>query len=480
LIALAILGVAALLLAYVYGWGSRRGGVFGAAACVLVLATLWRPHWFTIIAAETGAAVLQLNGSRDLLIIPFALALLLVWIAPRLDLAWRMLWIWFGALLLLMAFLVGAPRTHVYVFHTPWALLAGGVVAHGLLRLCDFRWIPTSLGRRALAITTAGAAAIVFGFYAHWYFVQYQVEALRTWEEHRLAGYWTPFGRPTTDGLYGFPLANGWKVAGALYAQGILKGDYDTNQRDDLIPGWYTRQQRRCGATASWYFAVDTLEFWSTYRQPGDNALRELGYERWGMVEVNGAPRMAIYRQGKTGNNIESNVQTFRLDDFETRFDALTAIPLPLEFPVVEPEIVHPLHINLDNQIWLEGYQLHVQEPLRPGDTFDLVLYWRAQRAGLPSYKVFNQSFYGEGVMVAQQDSVPVCGRRPTNTWYPGELIEDAYTIPIALDAPAGAYPLYVGIYSEGDFRRLPVLDAAGNQTDDKIHIADLEIVDQQ
>jgi hypothetical protein len=81
--------------------------------------------------------------------------------------------------------------------------------------------------------------------------------------------------------------------------------------------------------------------------------------------------------------------------------------------------------------------------------------------------------------MVAQQDGAPVCGRRPTNTWYPGELIEDAYKIPIALDAPAGVYPLYVGMYSEEDLMRLPVLNTEGSSTDDKIQVTDLEIIEQ-
>jgi hypothetical protein len=56
-------------------------------------------------------------------------------------------------------------------------------------------------------------------------------------------------------------------------------------------------------------------------------------------------------------------------------------------------------------------------------------------------------------------------------------LIEDAYTIPVAPDAPSGVYPLYVGMYTERDFVRLPVLDETGQQTDDKIHVTNLEVM---
>ena len=143
---------------------------------------------------------------------------------------------------------------------------------------------------------------------------------------------------------------------------------------------------------------------------------------------------------------------------------------------MVEDKIKHPLHINFANQIWLEGYDLTYQPPLKPGDTFRLALYWRAQRPLAKSYKVFNQSFYGNGTMVAQKDGYPLCDRFLTSDWYPGELITDIYDIPVATDAPNGVYPLYTGLYFEETQERLSVLDAANNPADNQAHVTDLPI----
>jgi hypothetical protein len=429
----------------------------GATFLLLVLITGWRADWLKL-------------GNRDWLVAPFGLMFVLIWIAPRLKIEARLLWLWLGAPLLLALFFTAYPRTHVYVFLTPWALLAGGVVAQA------WGWAQQRLGQSPAMLVGAVAvcgATVIFGGYGYWYFVYNQAEVLRTWETNHPSAYWTPFGRPTTDGLYGFPLANGWKVIGALYAQGVLQGDYETNQRDDLIPGWYTRQQHRCASTAAWYFAIDNLEFWSSHRQPSEDSLREQGYTRWGVVEVNGAPRMTIYQRG---GDASTGPQTFPLTDYEPIFDALAQPGLALRDPVVEPRIEHPLHVNFGNQIWLEGYQIEYNEPLNPGDTFRLTLYWRAQQAGLAPYKVFNQSYYGNGVMVAQKDGYSVCDRRPTSLWLPGELVVDVYDIPVAADAPAGVYPLYTGLYREENFERLPVLDATGNPVDNQVQVADLNI----
>ena len=91
--------------------------------------------------------------------------------------------------------------------------------------------------------------------------------------------------------------------------------------------------------------------------------------------------------------------------------DAAADAYLPLSYPVVEPDITMPMHVNLGNKIWLEGYDLQYDTPIEPGDVLTLTLYWRAQQSIDESYKVFNQSYYGDGKMVAQQDGYPVCGR---------------------------------------------------------------------
>ncbi|MEZ4731037.1 MAG: hypothetical protein R3E79_28285 [Caldilineaceae bacterium] len=147
-----------------------------------------------------------------------------------------------------------------------------------------------------------------------------------------------------------------------------------------------------------------------------------------------------------------------------------------MTYPEVKQPIANPLHINLDNQIWLEGYAIDYPQPLRPDDIIHLTLYWRAQQIITASYKVFNQSYYGNGTMIAQQDGYPVCETRETWRWDPGELITDEYEIAVKADAPDGLYPLYTGMYLEESFDRLRVLDEAGNVIGDQIHLTDIRV----
>ena len=138
---------------------------------------------------------------------------------------------------------------------------------------------------------------VVFGLYVTWYFAYTQVEALKTWPAHTPPGYWTPSYTKQVDSLYGFPMANGWKVVGALYADGAIQGDYETNERYLWIPHWYTLGQHRCGSTAEWYFAIDNLEPWTLPSAELEDLLKEQGYVQWGQVMVNQSPRMMIYHQ---------------------------------------------------------------------------------------------------------------------------------------------------------------------------------------
>ena len=452
--------VLALLTAYWRGWPRRSAMLFSAGLLLLLALTIWRTDWLTVDAT-------------DYLALPFALALILIWLAPRLRLEERLLWLWFGATLLLAIFFTATPRTHIYIFFTPWALLAGMLLAQSWQALR--RWVGSPL-----ALAVGGAAALliglVLGIYAYWYFVETKVEVLRTWATNRPAAYWSPYDAREVDSIYGFPLANGWKVIGVLYAQGVLQGDYETNQRYVWIPDWYTRNQHRCAATAQWYFAVDGLEPWAEDSAAIEDRILSQGFRPWGVVQVNDAPRLKIYRQGSEEGSDPSEVQVFQLNDYGAQFDAMARPDLKLGYPVIENHVEYPLHVNFNNQIWLEGYDITYNEPLQPGDTFRLTLYWRAQQLIDKDYKVFNQAYDSTNRKAAQKDGYSVCDREPTTTWSPGKLITDMYDIPVAADAPNGMYPLYTGLYLEETQARLPVLDATGNAIDNHVHITDIRV----
>lgn len=439
-------------------WPGRVGAVISMFVVLLPLLPLLRPELFVF-------------GGRDWAVLPFALALMLPWFLPRVPWAERMVWLWFGALFLLALFFTLKPRTHVYIFFTPWALLVGWTLTRGWLALAD---------RTSTQLATAIGAAValgwsfIFGNYTYWYFVHNEVEILRTWDENRPAGYWTPYEQPDKQALFGFPSRNGWKVIGALYAQGEIAGRYETNELEAWGPAWYTRGQSHCKWEADWYFQTEgNLEPFYDFQRVAMEDFLSKGFEPWGVVQVNGERKMTIHQRTETP---PSEVRTFELAEYEERFDALASADLPLTYPVINPVIAHPRHDNLADLFWLEGYTIEHPQPLQPGDVITLSLFWRGQQATDETHKVFIQSFYGNGTMVAQRDDYPVCGTRDTWQWDPGELITDVHQVQVEPDAPDGLYPLYVGMYLEQTGSRLDVLGETGTVTGDWVHLTDIRI----
>ncbi|MDP2663272.1 MAG: glycosyltransferase family 39 protein [Dehalococcoidia bacterium] len=99
-----------------------------------------------------------------------------------------------------------------------------------------------------------------------------------------------------------------------------------------------------------------------------------------------------------------------------------------------------------------------------PGRPMNVSLYWRGLEEMKTSYTVSVQLLDSEGRLVAQEDTLPARGQRPTTGWLPGEVISDLHHIDVPL-APPGNYTLIASMYdavsghrletSEGDSVRL-------------------------
>ncbi len=68
---------------------------------------------------------------------------------------------------------------------------------------------------------------------------------------------------------------------------------------------------------------------------------------------------------------------------------------------------------------------------------------------------------------MAQLDSAPVRGFRPTESWREGEVIEDEYAIPVGAGVPPGNYRLMVGLYNPDTWER-PLTKVAGQVVPDR------------
>jgi hypothetical protein len=125
------------------------------------------------------------------------------------------------------------------------------------------------------------------------------------------------------------------------------------------------------------------------------------------------------------------------------------------------PPIPHPVGLRLGEWATLLGHG-PLPAALRPGETFSLVLYWRADGLIPRSYTVFVHLVGPDGRIYAQQDAVPGGWTRPTTGWFPGEFLRDEYRLTVDPSAPPGTYILRVGWYDPATGQRVPVLDETG------------------
>ena len=92
---------------------------------------------------------------------------------------------------------------------------------------------------------------------------------------------------------------------------------------------------------------------------------------------------------------------------------------------------------------------------LSPGALLGLNIYWKGLREMQTSYTVFVQLLNDHGRLVAQHDSPPAEGQRPTTGWLTGEVVADRHALRIPDGLPPGRYVLIAGMYDAPSGRRL-------------------------
>ena len=447
---------------YVRTLGRSAGLLGGGMLAVLVLFLFARPEWA--------------RPDRDAAWFFFALAFVPLWVLPGLRAEKRLLWLWFGSLLLLALFFIARPASHVYTFVIPWALVVGAAL-HGFVA-----WARAQGSPRALGWAGAGAALLllaIFAFYPWRLFTDAPRETLRTWAENRPRAYWFPFDRPPDQAIFGFPLRNGWKAVGAAYATALLDGQFESNAKPE-IADWYTRALPACPQPDRYWFLADTVE-------SGDDEqiarlaeeIQGQGYTLAGRVAAGGAERLSIFsRDGEPGQSIDLPP----LEEAEPVFDrTLSGLPLlGRRGRVLDPEIDHALDLRLGDGVRLIGYNMD-RNAAAPGETTTVTLFWEALKPLPLSYTVFLHAVALEtGAKAAQRDALPVCGRALTHLWNPGDVIADPHPIRLNDAAAPGTYTLLAGLYDVETGARLPVTDASGAPVGDAIPLAQIEVTGVQ
>ncbi len=130
----------------------------------------------------------------------------------------------------------------------------------------------------------------------------------------------------------------------------------------------------------------------------------------------------------------------------------IDAIPAIYEQPAVDTVI----NTDVPNIGTLVGYSVQgdMSDRRQP---FTLKLVWKAQRPSATSYTVFAQLITDDGRVLAQSDSLPANGARPTTGWRTGEYIVDEHMVNFHADATTGTASLIVGLYDAATNQRVSI-----------------------
>ena len=118
--------------------------------------------------------------------------------------------------------------------------------------------------------------------------------------------------------------------------------------------------------------------------------------------------------------------------------------------------------VAFEGGVSLHGLEVTVQS----SDAILLRLDWSAESPLEENYSTFVHLRGPDGALVAQHDSWPAIGSRPTPTWQPGELILDYHWVDLPPSLPSGTYEVSVGMYHTDTVQRLQLLEPAQANVD--------------
>ncbi len=129
-----------------------------------------------------------------------------------------------------------------------------------------------------------------------------------------------------------------------------------------------------------------------------------------------------------------------------------------------EPTIQNPVGAAFFGVGTLVGVELDKTQ-IDLGKPFTLTLYWKARFTTSVNYKVFTHLLDANGQVIAQNDSPPVNGDRPTTGWLNGEYIRDPHMLMFIRSDYTGAATLEMGLYDPASGGRVTLSDGSDHVT---------------
>jgi 4-amino-4-deoxy-L-arabinose transferase-like glycosyltransferase len=200
-------------------------------------------------------------------------------------------------------------------------------------------------------------------------------------------------------------------------------------------------------------------------RRPGGEALHE-----WHRAPVDGTYPLTAWRPGEVVRDAWDLVLPPTLPAGELELaGGLTSGPgpaaryVPLGTLTVQaadrelrqPELRTPIGARFVSGVELVGLDYRGRR-LKPGDSADLTLLWRAGGPVAHDQVVTVAVLDDAGRVLAQQESEPAGGKRPTSGWTEDELVVDGWRVRVPRDLPPGRVRLAVSLVDPIANSRVP------------------------
>ncbi|MFL2650893.1 MAG: 6-pyruvoyl-tetrahydropterin synthase-related protein [Anaerolineales bacterium] len=125
---------------------------------------------------------------------------------------------------------------------------------------------------------------------------------------------------------------------------------------------------------------------------------------------------------------------------------------------------------SVADEIELIGYDTG-DTLLEPGESLDIVLYWRADVIPSRNYQIYLHLRSENGELWGQSDKVNPASF-PTSRWSTNKYVRDEHMIVVDKDAPAGEYQVHVGLWDHVTGERFLALDKNGWLLGESIPVA--------
>jgi hypothetical protein len=131
------------------------------------------------------------------------------------------------------------------------------------------------------------------------------------------------------------------------------------------------------------------------------------------------------------------------------------------------------LPVGFDGTLQLIGYDLRTPA-VAPGGAVELLTLWRVTGAPPGELVLFTHALNAGGAVVGQEDRLDA----PAWDWQTGDVIAQLHRFTLPADLPPGTLALEVGVYTEADLVRLPVL-VNGAVVGDRVLLQPVEVTSQ-